>query len=155
MIYFDANGEFGRGKGGYEPGIKSLEKGSPFCHAPCMIRKEAYYRVGGYTESKHLIRYEDYNLWAKMFKEGYRGYILDECLYAMRDDREAFSRRRFRIRLNGIYAHYLAHMDLHLSFFSLFVYSINVIIAGLIPYPLYSFFHKKKLLKNRVYVTIK
>ena len=154
MIYFDAKGEFGRGRGGYEPTVKSLEKGAPFCHAPCLIRKEAYDRVGGYTESKHLIRYEDYNLWAKMFKEGFRGYVLDECLYAMRDDRNAFSRRRFRIRLNGIYAHFLAHKDLHLSFFSLIIYSINVLIAGLVPYPLYIVYHKKKLLKNREHVTL-
>ena len=148
MIYFDAKGEFGRGKGGYEPGIKSLEKGSPFCHAPCMIRKEAYDKVAGYTESKHLIRYEDYDLWAKMFKEGFKGYVLKDCLYAMRDDRNAFTRRRFRVRLNGIYAHYIAYRELHLSFISFLFYSISVIIAGLVPFPIYAVYHKRKLKNN-------
>ena len=148
MIYFDEKGEFGRGKGGYEPGVKTLEKGSPFCHAPCMVRKEAYDKVRGYTESKHLLRYEDYNLWTKMFKEGYRGYVLQDCLYAMRDDRNAFSRRRLRVRINGIYAHYLAHKSLKLSFTAFLRYSTRVLIAGIVPRPLYSFIHKNNVSSN-------
>ena len=49
--------------------------GSPFCHAPCMVRKEAYDAVKGYTEKKRLLRVEDYHLWIKMYEVGYRGKI--------------------------------------------------------------------------------
>ena len=145
MIYFDESGEFGRGQGGYEPGIKSLEIGSPFCHAPCMIRKSAFDKVNGYTESKHLIRYEDYNLWTKMFHEGYRGYVLQDCLYAMRDDRSAFTRRKIKVRINGIYAHFYAHKLLRLSWLAFIKYSVRVLIAGIMPLPLYRIIHKRQL----------
>ena len=47
MIYFDENGEFRRGRGRGEVKPIDFIHGSPFCHAPCMIRTEAYKAVGG------------------------------------------------------------------------------------------------------------
>jgi len=145
MIYFDEQGEFGRGKGGYESKKESLIYGSAFCHAPCMIRRVAYEAIGGYSVDKRLLRFEDYNLWMKMFEKGYRGYTLDECLYMMRDDRNATTRRNFKGRLRGIYAHYLAHKTLHLSWFKFVVFSCINIIKGIMPVELYDFFHKKRV----------
>ena len=95
MIYFDNNGEFARGIGGNKPNIKSFIYGTPHCHAPCMVRRETYMKVGGYTVDKRLLRNEDYHLWMKMYAYGYQGYNLKECLYAMRDDRNATKRRNW------------------------------------------------------------
>ncbi len=145
MIYFDEQGEFGRGKGGYESKKERLIYGTAFCHAPCMIRTDAYKVVGGYTTDRRLLRLEDYNLWMKMFHKGYRGYILDEPLYMMRDDRNATSRRNMRGRINGIYAHYLAHKTLHLPWYKFIIYSIMNIAKGIMPTKLYDYFHKKRL----------
>lgn len=75
MIYFDEYGEWGEGKAIEIPQLKDFVFHPPFhCHAPCMIRKEAYDRVGGYTVDKRLLRYEDCNLWYKLYSKGYRGY---------------------------------------------------------------------------------
>ncbi len=145
MIYFDEQGEFGRGKGGYESKKESLIYGTAFCHAPCMIRRDAYMAVGGYSVDKRLLRFEDYNLWMKMFDKGYRGYVLDEFLYMMRDDRNATARRNFKGRLRGIYAHYLAHKILHLPWGKFVVYSCMNIAKGIMPMKLYDYFHKKKM----------
>ena len=145
MIYFDEKGEFGRGqsKGG-EPIKENIIYGSPFCHAPCMVRTEAYKKVGGYTVDKRLLRYEDYNLWTKMYVAGYRGYNLEEHLYAMRDDPTAYKRRTFKSRLNGVYAHYLAYRALHLSFYGFIKYSISILVAGLVPKFIYDYYHKNR-----------
>ena len=145
MIHFDDKGDYGRGKGGYEPKREDIIYGPPFCHAPCMIRTIAYKTVGVYTIDPKLLRYEDYNLWLKMYQHNYRGFILEECLYKMRDDRNASRRRGIRARLNGIYAHYLAYKTLHLSLLGLIRYTIRVLIAGLIPVPFYERIHRKKL----------
>ena len=147
MIYFDEDGEFGRGKANGEPNKSDIIYGPPFCHAPCMIRTAAYRKVGGYTIDKRLLRYEDYNLWTKMYSEGFRGYRLSECLYAMRDDRNATTRRSFRSRLNGIYAHYLAYKTLHLSLYGLLKYVLYVLIASIVPHKVYTYIHKNKLSK--------
>lgn len=146
MIYFDEKGEFGRGKVKEgEANKEQLAYGPPFCHAPCLIRREAYEAVGGYTVDKRLLRFEDYNLWMKMFAKGFRGYNLGEHLYAMRDDREAISRRTLRSAFRGIYAHYLAHKTLGLSKIKLCRYAIKKISSRLLPTPIYKYFHQKKL----------
>lgn len=143
MIYFDENGEFRRGRGGYEPTIKSFIKARPHCHAPCMVRREAYMKVGGYTESKKLLRVEDYHLWMKMYAEGYRGYNLDECLYAMRDDRNAVARRNWTSRRNGTYVRLLACKTLHLPWYAYF-YSFVPILKYFIPSAILTKLHRNK-----------
>ena len=146
MIYFDEDGEFGRGK--LEEGEPSKDRfnyGSPFCHAPCMVRKEAYDKVGGYTVDPKLLRVEDYNLWMKMYAAGYRGYNLGEHLYSMRDDRNAVARRNFRARMNGIHAHWIAYRTLKLSFIGFVRYAIGNIIRAFAPTFVYNYFHKKNV----------
>lgn len=146
MIYFDEEGEFGRGQVHEgEPGLDAFVKGTPFCHAPCMVRREAYMAVGGYTVDKWLLRHEDYNLWTKMYAKGYRGYMTAEHLYMMRDDRNATKRRNFRGRINGIYARWIAYKTIHIPFTGFLKFSVTSLIKGLMPTFMYEYFHRKKL----------
>ena len=147
MIYYDDKGEFGRGKTSGEPKKEDIIDKPPFCHAPCMIRTAAYRAVGGYTEDPKLLRYEDYNLWMKMYLAGFRGFVLSECLYAMRDDRAAIKRRNFQSRMRGIYAHYLAYRKLHLSTFRFCKYVIRSFLSAIMPVSIYAYLHKKKISK--------
>lgn len=146
MIYFDEEGEFGRGQVREgEPGLDAFVRGTPFCHAPCMVRREAYMAVGGYTVDKRLLRHEDYNLWTKMYAKGFRGYMTAEHLYMMRDDRNATKRRNFRGRINGIYARWIAYKTIHIPFFGFLKFAIMALIKGLMPTFIYEHFHRKKL----------
>lgn len=144
MIYFDENGEFGRGKTCGEPKKKNFIYGSPHCHAPCMVRTEAYRSVDGYTISPKLLRVEDYHLWMKMYAFGYRGYNLSECLYAMRDNREAVKRRTWKGSINNMRVHLLACRQLKLPLKG-YIYSFLPIIKRLLPRPLYIYLHKNRL----------
>ena len=104
MIFFDDKGDWGCSQAIEVPQIKDFVNHAPFhCHAPCMIRKEAYLAVGGYTVDKRLLRFEDCNLWYKLYTAGYRGYNLQEPLYKMRDDRNAYHRRTPFARIRGVY----------------------------------------------------
>lgn len=146
MIYFDENGEFGRGKAEEgEPSKSKFNYGSPFCHAPCMVRKEAYDKVEGYSVDSKLLRVEDYHLWMKMYTAGYRGYNLGEHLYMMRDDRNAVARRSVKARMNGIYAHWLAYRTLHLPLLGFVKYAIGNIIRAYAPTFVYNYFHKRNM----------
>ena len=142
MIYFDEYGEFMRGKAIEGPPIKSVfNYGSPFCHAPAMVRTEAYKVVGGYTVDPKLLRMEDYNLWMKMYSAGYRGYNLSEHLYMMRDDRNAAKRRSFKVRKNEAYVKHLACKMLNLPFYY-HIYCLKPLILGIMPTWLYRFIYK-------------
>lgn len=94
---------------------RKLLKGTPFCHAACMVRKEAYEKVKGYSISDRLLRVEDYHLWIKMYAKGFKGMNLQEPLYSMRDDRNAQGRRKFKYRLNEAYVKKVAIKELGLK----------------------------------------
>ena len=108
MIYFDERGEFAIGKSIKIPTKYDAIKGTPFCHAPCMVRKRAYDAVKGYSIDKKTLRVEDYDLWIRMMSLGFKGYNLSEPLYKMRDDRDAYSRRKYKYRINEAYVKYKA-----------------------------------------------
>lgn len=146
MSHFDEYGEWHKKKNSPEPTLKELFAGGAFCHAPCMIRKEVYDAVGGYSEDKRLLRVEDFNLWHKIYAAGYKGYNLQEELYKMRDDREALTRRTFKSRLNGTYAVYQGYKMLDVPWYYVgFVVKdfIMNIIKTIIPLRAYDYFHKR------------
>lgn len=146
MIYFDENGAFREGKGNGEPDTSSFPKGTPFCHAPCMVRREAYAAVGGYTEAKDRLRVEDWDLWVRMYEKGYKGYNLTEPLYKMRDDRNAFRRRAFQYRINEAKVSAVAVKKLNLPKYS-YLWTLRPILVGLMPATLYRYLHKRKVSK--------
>ena len=143
MKYFDENGIFRVGSGGREPKLTDFPKGTPFCHAPCMVRKEAYDAVGGYTVADNLLREEDYHLWIKMYVKGFKGYTLEEPLYMMRDDRNAAIRRTFKTRVNEAYVKHLAVKMLHLPWYY-HVYCLKPLILSIMPTWLYRLLYKIK-----------
>src|SRR5690606_1499187 len=101
MIYFDETGDWGVSSLEAEPNKETFIKTSPHAHAPCMMRTNILRELGGYTVSKLTERGQDYHLWYKFYKAGYRGYNMQEALYKMRDDRAAMRRRSFRDRYLG------------------------------------------------------
>lgn len=113
----------------------------------CMVRKEAYDAVKGYTEKKRLLRVEDYHLWIKMYEVGYRGKNIPKQLYLMRDDKAAYKRRKFRYRVNEAYVRGMAVRKLGLPI-SGYLYAIQPIIIGILPKVVYDYFHKRKLESN-------
>lgn len=105
MTMFDDSGTWGCVTTRETPQVRDFPTTVPmFVHAACMIRRDAFLDVQGYTEDQRLLRVEDYHLWYKFYAKGYRGYNLQEPLYHMRDDRNASRRRNAQARKNGIYA---------------------------------------------------
>ena len=142
MIYFDDHGDFMSGQGNGEPDISSFCKGTPFCHAPCMVRREAYKAVNGYTEAANRLRVEDWDLWIRMYAKGYKGYNLNDLLYKMRDDRNAYNRRKFKYRINEMKVSASAIKKLRLNPIN-YIFSIRPIIVGVLPNSIYKYLHAK------------
>lgn len=148
IVHFDETGNWGRVAHVEYPQKIDFLHGTPFCHAPCLVKREAYLEVGGYTESEKLMRVEDFHLWIKMYAAGYKGKNINEPLYMMRDDRNAASRRRFKYRINETYVRILAVKMLRLPFYGYFT-SLRPILVGLLPSFLYSFLHKKYIYEKQ------
>ena len=148
MYYFDEDGVYGRGYiSRNEPEKKDFPKGSQFCHAPCMVRREAYEHVGGYTIEKWLLRLEDAHLWMKMYMAGYKGWRLEEPLYSMRDDRNATSRRKLRFYLCASRLNYMICRNFHLPLSS-YIYCLRPLLVALLPTWIYEYLHRRQFKKN-------
>lgn len=149
MIFFDENGDWGRNYVIQKPEKKDFIKHSPvFCHAPCMIRREAIEKVGGYTVDKRMLRFEDVNLWYKLYAEGYRGYNLDEPYYKMRDDLNAVRRRSLKSRMNGVYVMWDGFQRLGFPWYMYGYVAMDFLkhlVKGIIPEWLYVRLHRKKV----------
>lgn len=144
LEYFDEDGVWGICRYKKYPQKKDFLRGSQFCHAASMVRKEAFDQVKGYTVDKHLLRVEDYHLWMKMYAVGYSGYNIQESLYQMRDDKNAFNRRKFKYRINETYVKILVIKNFKLPAYS-YIFALKPVIIGLLPTAVYRIFHKVKL----------
>ena len=147
MEFFDESGVWGKISHPEYPMPEDFVKESPFCHAPCMVKREAYMKVKGYSVSDKLLRVEDYHLWIKMYKCGYRGKNIHKCLYQMRDDRNAYSRRSFKNRLNEYYVKRLAIKTFQMKKWN-YLFALRPIIVGLLPNFIYDKLHKGRLSKE-------
>lgn len=147
MIYFDETGDWGKSNALRKPQKKNFVKGTPFCHAPCMVRTDAYKAVDGYSEGKNLLRVEDYHLWYKMYLKDFKGYNIEEPLYKMRDDRNAINRRKYKYRINEAYVKYLIIHKFNLSPYN-YIYVFKPLFVGLLPPFLYKYFHKRRMNKH-------
>lgn len=94
MIYFDESGDYKTGSAKSNPTKEDLKYGPPFCHAPVIMRNDILKSIGCYTAEPWVERAEDYYLWYKFYKAGFKGANLSEPLYKMRNDRNAFARRK-------------------------------------------------------------
>ncbi len=138
MTRFDENGTYSIPKpaNSYSPTKMDFVKGSPFCHAPVMIRKSAYDSVNGYRDIDKTIGVEDYDLWFRLYANGYRGYILQEPLYHMFDGRAAAKRRTFIRRIREAEVRAEGYKMLNIPFIYR-IYVLKPLIIGLIPQWLY------------------
>ena len=144
MIYFDEKGIFRESRLKEDKIVTNSDflKGTPFCHAPSMVRTEAYRKVKGYTVAKNLLGVEDYHLWFKMYAAGYKGGVLKEPMYMMRDDRNAASRRTLGryMRVSGVMSRGFRSLGMPLY---CQIYALRPIITALLPKFIYNKFHKK------------
>lgn len=120
----------------YSPTKKDFIKGSPFCHAPVMIRKRAYDLVNGYRDIPQTLGVEDYDLWFRLYAQGIIGYVMQEPLYHMFDGRGAAKRRTFKRRMNETWVRKEGYHMLKIPM-RYRIYTLKPVVLGLVPQWLY------------------
>ncbi len=142
MDCFDENGLWGRVVPRKEfPTPVDLSRGTPFCHAPCVVRREVMMEVNGYNAKSYRI--EDYDLWVRLYALGHRGKNIMESLYDFRDDKGAVARRDWRNRIFEAKIIFDACRKLNLSWQN-YIFSLRPLLVGLLPKFIYSYLRKMK-----------
>ncbi len=124
------------------PDKSDLLNGPPFCHAGCMIRTDVMRELNGYNVNKDVTRIEDYDLWFRLYRKGYKGANIQEALYSMRDDRNALKRRKFRYRVNSFMLIKKIIKEFNLPMLG-YIKALRPICIGLLPTPIYRALHKR------------
>lgn len=138
MIYFDEN-NIRIGKVIEEPSKYDFIRGTPFCHAPVMIRAFALKAVDGYDSS--IKRSEDYDLWSRLYTSNYKGFNITEPLYKMRDDFNAYKRRTYCSRIEEFIIRKRVYSRLNIPWYY-WIYSIRPLLVGLLPFFIYKRFRR-------------
>lgn len=147
MVSFDEIGEYGVHKLKNIPNQSDLAYGVTFSHATILIKSEVMKNLGGYCEEEYGKQLEDYELWSRFFLHNYRGYNLDENLYYVREDRNAYKRRNIKRRLRGIKLRMIVSKRLQFSMKGRLLI-LKDVVALFIPQRIFEVYYKRKLVKN-------
>ena len=147
MSVFDENGEYGIRKLKSQPEGKDLMKGSVFAHATIVMKSDVMKCLDGYSDDVSKKQVEDYDLWFRFFEKGFKGYCLDDVLYKVREDRDAYKRKSIKRRINEIRVMIEGCNRLKLSLVN-YIMILKPIIAAIIPQQLLMKYHRKKFRVN-------
>lgn len=147
LMAFDENGEIGIKDVIEFPNKFTPAKYTPFTHATIMMRKIAYDKLDGYRVIKETRRCEDADLWFRFYSLGFDGANIKEPLYYVRDDINAFKRRKFiygidllKVCINGYKL-----LDYPIYYY---IYLIKPLLSSLMPAYIMKKYHKIKEIKK-------
>lgn len=145
MISFNELGIIGiRGVSIEEPNKFDFRRTSPFCHATIMAKSYVYTDLGGYNVSKYTKRCEDLDLWYRFFAKGYKGYNIQDALYMVRDDDQAYIRRDLKNHLYSIKVSYEGYKMVNMPNIY-YIYLLKPILSAIVPNFILRAYHKKKM----------
>lgn len=144
---FDEKGIWGMRQPTPDLSRENIFKYHPVLHPTTMIRKEVLDIVNGYTVEAYTYRTEDYDLWCKIYWNGYVGTNLEEILLNYRLDKNSYKKRKFKYRIHEYQLKKIWRKKLDLPFFYS-LYSFKPLIAGIIPSFLLTTYHKVKFKKS-------
>lgn len=111
---------------------KDFLLGNPIVHPAVMVRKKAYDKVNGYRDINITYRNEDYDLFLRMQIEGMKMYTLQKKLFNFREDKNSYTRRKYKYRINE----YKVKVEnfKKLGFLpKYYIYCLKPLIVGIIP----------------------
>lgn len=132
MLLFNEHGVWGRRVMKEYPDTNSFLLRSPFAHPTIMMRRQCLEKVNGYRVHKETKRCEDFDLFARLYAEGYKGCNLQEPLYGFREDQGAYKRRAYKYRIDEARVRYKCFKRLGLLPKGL-IYVLKPLIVGLVP----------------------
>lgn len=130
---FDDKGVWGERKMPEIPQDRDYLPFSPFIHPTVMYRKTLFEDNEGYHVSSETLRCEDYEIFMRLHQLGYKGYNIQQKLFAYREDKQSFEKRKFKFRVNEAKLRYRNFKEMHLLIPFGWLYVIRPIIGGLMP----------------------
>lgn len=133
------------------PDEKSFLRYSPFIHPTVMIRREVLENENGYNASKETLRCEDYELFMRLWKRGYKGHNIQLDLLSYREERASYKKRKFCYRMDEMRLRYRNFKELGLLFPFGWCYVLRPVVAAFVPAGVIMSLKKIKHLQDKSY----
>lgn len=124
------------------PNKYDLPKFNPFHHATIMMKSECMKLLNGYTVSKDTTRAEDVDLWFRFFNLNFNGYNLQHVIYKVREDKNAYRRRKLKYAFQASKVLYKGIKLLKLPL-KYYLYTIKPILSWFTPLTVKQIYRKK------------
>lgn len=117
------------------PSISDFFFVQPFIHPTLVFRKNALTCVGGYSEDRHQILCEDYDLLLRLYKNGYKGANIKVELFEYTEPQTAKGNRKMNHRWNETVTRMSRFRELGVLPYA-FPYIIKPLVVALVPEPI-------------------
>lgn len=125
------------------PDKMTFLKSGVFSHATIMTYPYVYEKLNGYSLDKYAVRVEDQDLWFRFFAAGFKGYGIQDILYTVLEDNDAYKRRSYTERVNSTVTKLRGFKALKIPK-RYWIIAFKPMLIGLVPYPIYKMLHIKK-----------
>lgn len=130
-----------------KPEIEDFYITQPYIHPALMFKREILLDVQGYSQDKHCLLCEDYDLLLRLYENGYCGANIQEVLFDYSVSDSLNSKRAFKYRVNEMITRCRRFSKLHKMPKAL-PYVIKPIVAGLLPEKALKAIKTKIIVKN-------
>lgn len=125
------------------PEKTDLPRFNPFHHATILMKSSVMEKLQGYRIAKNTQRAEDVELWFRFYKNGYRGYNLQVPLYRVREDEDAYRRRKliYSIQASQVLYQGIRLIGLPCCYY---IYIFKPVISWLLPVSIKQYWRKNR-----------
>ena len=146
----DEKGVWGEGNMQEIPGKEDYLPYSPYIHPSVVFRKKILDRLKGYKVASDTMRCEDYELFMRLYENGYRGYNLQESLFQYREDDNAYKKRKYCYRIREMKIRYQGFKRMGILSIRTLPYVVKPLAVGLVSPRILKYFRKSG--KREAYV---
>lgn len=143
-VLFDEDGEWGERKMPEIPDNNDFLRFSPYIHPSVMYRAELFKEAGTYKVSKETLRCEDYEIFMRFHNQGYRGYNIQNTLFAYREERVSYNKRKVKYRINEAKIRYRNFKEMGMLTLKGWLYVLRPLVGIIIPNKLLYKIKRKK-----------
>ncbi len=148
-LVFDEKGVWGERNMPEVPVAEDYLRFSPYIHPSVMYRAQVFEENDGYKVSKETLRCEDYEIFMRLHKAGYRGYNMQESLFKYRENQESYGKRKFRYRVNEAKVRYRNFKEMGILFPKGWIQVLRPVAGGFIPTRLLAWLKRAEINKKQ------
>ena len=148
VAYINENNEiWGYGVRPENPQICDFYMNVPYVHPTIMFRREVFACGDLYCTSKIATRVEDLELWMRLYGHNIFGGNIQKNLLKYREDKNSFTKRKFRYRLHSVVIRLLGFYEMGILPKRL-IYCFRPILSSFVPKKIMMIYHKNKFYIN-------